>query len=218
MSKSLQGNMPLISMTQAKEISPCEYAEILAKEQFVDHAIRQMWPQIPRIAGPAFTVKCGKGDHLSLHAAIYHAAPGDVLVVETDGQLATTGGNVCAIAQQRGIAGMIIDGLIRDIAEIRELKFPVYARGLMPKPAAKEQMFPFNQAIVCGGVRVNAGDIIVADEDGIAVIPRSQFAQVYAAGKTRTDKDAALNLAQWEKQHSQKIAEKLQELGFKALI
>jgi 4-hydroxy-4-methyl-2-oxoglutarate aldolase len=75
-------------------------------------------------------------------------------------------------------------------------------------------MLPFNQTIVCGGVTVNAGDIVVADEDGIAVIPLAQLDKVYAAGKERTDKDAAMNLSQWEKQHSQKIAAKLQEQGF----
>ena len=203
-----------ISVEQLASISPCEYAEALEREQFIDYAIRQMWPQMPRIAGPAFTVKCGPGDHLSLHAAIYAAQPGDILVVETDSQFATTGGNVCAIAQQRGIKGMVIDGLIRDLAEIRELQFPVYARGVMPKPASKEQFLPFNQTILCGGVRVVAGDMIVADEDGIAVIPEQDLARVYQAAKARTDADAVMNLVEWQAQHQKKIQSKLQELGY----
>ena len=99
----MMSDMQTIATPELVAISTCEYAEILPREQFVDYKIRQMWPQIPRIAGPAFTVKCGKGDHLSLHAAIYEAKAGDILVVETDGEFATTGGNVCAIAQQRGI-------------------------------------------------------------------------------------------------------------------
>jgi 4-hydroxy-4-methyl-2-oxoglutarate aldolase len=201
-----------ISIQELMDISPCEYAETLPRDQFVDYTIRQMWPQMPRIVGPAFTVKCGKGDHLSLHAAIYEAKPGDILVVETDGEFATTGGNVCATAQQRGIKGMIIDGLIRDLAEIRHLQFPVYARGVMPKPAKKEQIYPFNQTIVCGGVRVNAGDVVVADEDGIAIIPLADLVAVYQAAKIRTDADAAMNLAQWQAQHEKKINLKLQEL------
>ena len=206
--------MNTISPAQLVAIATCEYAEALPREQFIDPAVRPMWANMPRIAGPAFTVKCGKGDHLSLHAAIYQARPGDVLVVETDGDFATTGGNVCAIAQQRGIAGMIIDGVIRDVAEIRTLQFPVYARGVMPKPAAKEQFIPFNQPIVCGGVRVNAGDTIVADEDGIAVIPAAQLAEVYAIGKQRTEADAAMDLASWQAQHLKKINSKLAELGY----
>jgi 4-hydroxy-4-methyl-2-oxoglutarate aldolase len=208
--------MPVsISMQDVVKISPCEYSEALAREQFIDSAIHQLWPFMPRIAGPAFTVKCGKGDHLSLHAAIYRASPGDIIVVEADADFASTGGNVCAIAQQRGVVAMIIDGLVRDVGEIRDLQFPVYARGVFPVPAAKEIIYPFNQTIKCGGVVVNAGDIIVADEDGIAVIPKAQLNEVYAAGKARTDKDAAMDLTQWEKQHSQKIAAKLAELGFK---
>lgn len=202
------------TIEQVREISPCEYSEGLPREQFIDPNIHQMWPHMPRIAGPAFTVKCGKGDHLSLHAAIYRASAGDVIVVEADPEYANSGGNVCAVAQQRGIAGMIIDGAIRDIAEIRNAQFPVFARGLMPKPGAKEQMFPLNQPIVCGGVKVHGGDYIVADEDGIAVIPKDELKQVYDLAKARTDKDAGMNLSEWKAQHSKKVESKLQELGY----
>jgi regulator of RNase E activity RraA len=202
------------TIAQLLEVSPCEYSEGLNREQFIDPSIHQMWPQMPRIAGPAFTVKCGKGDHLSLHAAIYRAKAGDVIVVEADPEYANTGGNVCAVAQQRGIAGMIIDGAIRDIGEIRDAQFPVFARGLMPKPGAKEQMFPLNQPIQCGGVTVHGGDYIVADEDGVAVIPKDKLTEVYKLAKTRTDKDAGMDLAEWKAQHSKKIESKLQELGY----
>jgi regulator of RNase E activity RraA len=199
---------------QLLELSPCEYSEGLPIKQFIDPTIHQMWLPMPRIAGPAFTVKCGKGDHLSLHAAIYRAQAGDVIVVEADPDYASAGGNVCAIAKQRGIVAMIIDGFIRDIGEIRDAQFPVFARGLMPKPGAKEQMFPLNKAIQCGGVTVNAGDYIVADEDGVAVIPKDRLNEVYNLAKARTDKDAGMNLAEWKAQHSKKIESKLQDLGY----
>ena len=202
------------TIEQLLKISPCEYSEGLARKQFIDTGIHQMWSPMPRIAGPAFTVKCGKGDHLSLHAAIYRAKKGDVLVVEADPDFASTGGNVCAVAQQRGIVAMVIDGKVRDIGEIRDASFPVYARGVMPKPAAKEQIFPFGQPIQCGGVTVNAGDYIVADEDGIAVIPKDKLTEVYKLAKARTDKDAEMNLSDWQAQHSKKIESKLQELGY----
>jgi regulator of RNase E activity RraA len=104
--------------------------------------------------------------------------------------------------------------MVRDIGEIRDCKFPVYARGMIPKPAAKKQIFPFNQPINCGGVTIYAGDYIVADEDGIAVIPKDKLTEVYELAKVRTDKDAAMNLAEWEAQHSKKIESKLQELGY----
>ena len=203
------------TIEQLLDVSSCEYSEGLPIEQFIDPVIHQMWSQIPRIAGPAFTVKCGKGDHLSLHAAIYRANAGDVIVVEASPDYSNAGGNVCAIAKQRGVVAMIIDGFIRDIGEIREAQFPIYARGLMPKPGAKEQMFPLNQPIQCGGVTVNAGDYIVADEEGIAVIPKDKLTEVYNLAKARTDKDAALNLAEWKVQHSKKVESKLQELGYR---
>ena len=195
-------------------VSTCEYADGLLREQFVDPLIRQLWSPMERVAGPAFTVKCGAADHLSLHAAIYRAKPGDIIVVQADPDFASAGGNVCAVAQKRGIVAMVIDGLVRDLGEIRDCQFPVYARGTMPKPAGKKQIYPFNQPIQCGGVTVNGGDYIVADEDGIAVIPKGKLMEVYDIAKARTDKDAAMDLVEWQTQHSKKIESKLQELGY----
>lgn len=195
-------------------VSPCEYADALPRTQFMDYVIKPLWQGIKRIAGPAFTVKCESGDHLMLHAAIYRARPGDIIVVEADDQFAVAGGNVCAIAQARGVKGFVIDGVIRDIAETRENKFPVFARGVIPKPGAKKCISPLNQPITCGGVTVNAGDIIVADEEGIAVIPQEQAIQAFDIAKARGDKDAAMSLEEWQAQHSEKVESILKELGF----
>jgi len=95
--------------TPFDSVSPCEYADALPREQFMHYAIKPLWEGMPRIAGPAFTVKCEPGDHLMLHAAIYRASPGDIIVVEADDEFAVAGGNVCAIAQSRGIKGFVID-------------------------------------------------------------------------------------------------------------
>ncbi len=195
-------------------ISPCEYADALPREQFMDYGIKPLWHPMPRIAGPAFTVKCAPGDHLMLHAAIYRARPGDVIVVQADDQYAVAGGNVCAIAQARGIKGFVVDGVIRDLAQTRENQFPVFARGVIPKPGAKKCIAPLNQPIVCGGVTVNAGDIIVADEEGIAVVPQKDAPKAYEIAKAREEKDAAMSLGQWEAQHSEKVETILKDLGF----
>ena len=205
-------------MTEQKlpfdSISPCEYADALPREQFMDYVIKPLWQGMPRISGPAFTVKCEPGDHLMLHAAIYRASPGDIIVVQADDKFAVAGGNVCAIAQSRGIKGFVIDGVIRDLAETRENKFPVFARGVVPKPGAKKCVAPLNQPIQCGGVTVNAGDIIVADEEGVAVIPQAQAASAFEIAKARADKDEALSLSQWQAQHSEKVESTLASLGF----
>src|SRR6266851_395737 len=103
------------------------------------YAIQPLWPDIPRIAGPAFTVRTPRHDNLMLHAAIYRAEPGDVIVVEAgDDAMAVAGGNVCAIAQKRGVAGFIVDGVIRDIGESRASGFPLFkAAEVLKKAQAK---------------------------------------------------------------------------------
>jgi len=196
-------------------ISPTAYADGLSRDQFMDMAIHELWPQIPRIAGPAYTVRCVPGDNLMLHAAIYRAPAGSVIVVEAgNSDYAMSGGNVCAIAQKRGIAGFVIDGAIRDIAEVRSARFPVFARGCIPKPGVKESLGELNIPISCGGVQVFPDDIVVADEEGIAVIPKAQKESVWQIAKERTAKDAAQSLADWERAHVAKIERILAEKGF----
>ena len=189
------------------ENATTEYADALAQEQFINFNIKALWQGMPRIAGPAFTVQMKAGDNLMLHSAIYEAPAGSILVVDagSDIRSAVAGGNVCAIAQKRGIVGMIIDGVIRDIAEIREAKFPVYALGNVAKPGVKKFISPLNQPIVCGSVTVNPNDIIVADEEGIAVIPHAQQQEAFDIASKRTTLDKATSLEDWEKAHRAKI-------------
>ncbi len=197
------------------QLSPTAYADGLGREQFMDIGIRELWPQIPRMAGPAYTVRCAPGDNLMLHAAIYRASPGAVIVVEAgDADYAVAGGNVCAIAQRRGIAGLVIDGVIRDIAEVREARFAVFARGCIPKPGMKESLGELNLPVTCGGVRVSPGDMVIADEEGIAVVPCDRLQEVWQIAKDRTDKDAATSLDNWETAHRQKIEALLTAKGF----
>jgi regulator of RNase E activity RraA len=197
-------------------ISPIAYADAqLGREQFMDTGLRAIWSTMPRIAGPAYTVSCPPGDNLMLHAAIYRAEPGSIIVVQAGNlDYAMAGGNVCTVAQRRGIAGFIIDGAIRDVAEVREAQFPVYCRGLVPVPGKKQKLGTLNQPVTCGGVTVNPGDIVVADEEGIAVIPSAQQETLWEIAKLCTDKDAAQSLAEWKANHQAKIEQTLQELGF----
>ena len=205
----------MIDIAKFREISPTAYADGLPRSRFMDIGIKAVWQPIPRIAGIAYTVKCYPGDNLMLHAAIYRAKPGSIIVVEAGSlDYAVSGGNVCAIAQKRGIAGFIVDGVIRDVAEVREGQFPVFARGIMPKPGVKETLGTLNQPINCGGVEVNAGDIIVADEEGIAVIPQADREKVYQIALARTEKEACETLEAWETKHQAKVESILQAKGF----
>ncbi|MFC8829729.1 RraA family protein [Streptomyces sp. NPDC057137] len=201
-------------VTGFKDISPTTLADSLGREQVMDIGIRPLWPSMPRIAGPAFTVRCPAGDNLMLHAAIYRAEPGSVIVVQAgDVDYALAGGNVCAVAQRRGIAGFVLDGVIRDLAEVRESGFPVFARGVIPVPGTKAAVEPLNREVRCGGVAVNAGDIVVADEEGIVVTPRARRDEVLSASRAKLAKEAAESLDEWEAAHRARIDKILADGG-----
>jgi regulator of RNase E activity RraA len=185
---------------------PTAYAMELDRNQILNIDIRGIWPQTPRIAGPAFTVQLYPGDNLMFHAAIYEAPAGSIIVADAvDVNFAVAGGNVCAIAQKNGIAGFVIDGAIRDLAEIRRMVFPVFSRGVIPIPGKKEMSGPLNTPITCGGVKVFAEDVIVADEEGIVVIPQEDQEEVYEKTLSTEAKDANISLEEWEKDHRAKI-------------
>ena len=181
----------------------------------MDIGIRPLWPGMPRVAGPAYTVRCAPGDNLMVHAAIYRAAPGDVIVVEAgDVDYAVAGGNVCAIAQRRGVAAFVVDGVIRDVAEARERGFAVLARGVIPIPGAKDVLGALGGPVRVGGVDVRPGDIVVGDEEGVVVVPAARAAAVLETARARAEKDAATSLDAWEKAHRARIEETLRQKGF----
>jgi len=196
-------------------ISPTTLADVLGRDRVMDIGIRPLWASAPRIAGPAFTVRCPPGDNLMLHAAIHRAEPGSVIVVQAgDVDYAVAGGNVCAVAQRRGIAGFVIDGVIRDLAEAREMGFPVFARGVIPIPGTKAAVAPLNTRIRCGGVDVGAGDIVVADEEGVVVVPAARREAVLRDARARAAKEAGESVEAWEKAHRIRIAKLLADNGF----
>ena len=166
------------------------------------------------VAGPAFTVRCAPGDNLMLHAAILRATPGSVIVVESgDLDYALAGGNVCAVAQRRGIVAFVLDGLIRDLAEVRELRFPVFARGVIPIPGVRKTPGLIDVPVVCGGVTVAPGDVVVADEEGIVVVEKGRAEAVLAQAAPKAEKDATTTLADWVKAHKARIDEITRSLG-----
>jgi 4-hydroxy-4-methyl-2-oxoglutarate aldolase len=198
------------------DISPTTLADVLGREQVMDIGVRPLWPSVPRVAGPAFTVRCAPGDNLMLHAAIYRAEPGSVLVVEAgDVDYALAGGNVCAVAQRRGIAALVTDGVVRDLAEVRALGFPVFARGVIPFPGTKAAVLPLNGEVRCGGVSVRAGDVVVADEEGVVVVPGAHRERVLAGARARLATEAGESLDGWETAHRARVEQILAEGGFR---
>jgi regulator of RNase E activity RraA len=201
-------------MSDFAEIPSTTLADLLGRERVMDIGVRPLWPS-PRVAGPAFTVRCPPGDNLMLHAAVHRAAPGSVIVVEAgDVDYAVAGGNVCAVAQRRGVAAFVVDGVIRDLGEVREMGFPVFARGVIPIPGAKAIVHPLNDRVRCGGVEVDAGDIVVADEEGVVVVPALQQTQVLVDARAKIDAEAGESLDAWEAAHRARIDGILRAHGF----
>jgi len=195
-------------------ISPTTLADLLGGDQVMDLGLRPLWTPAPHLAGPAYTVYCPPGDNLMLHAAIYRAAPGSVIVVESGGLTrALAGGNVMQVAQRRGVAGFVLDGVVRDIAEAREARFPVYGRGVAPIPGAKDIATPLNEPVQVGGVTVHPGDVVVASEEGIVVVPGERAEQVLAAARAKQAREETETLDEWEAAHRAKIEALLAERG-----
>ncbi|HET8576550.1 MAG TPA: RraA family protein [Methylomirabilota bacterium] len=189
-----------------RKLAPTALADFLTLPSVMRHAIRPLWPAMPRIAGPAFTVRTARHDNLMLHAAIYRAEPGDVIVVQAgDEEMAVAGGNVCAVAQRHGVAGFVIDGVVRDVGEARANGFPIFARGVSPIPGAKEGPGAINGTITCGGIKVHPGDVVVADEEGIVVVPLAQAAEILKKAQAKAETEAAQSLDDWEKKHRARV-------------
>lgn len=125
------------------------------------------------MAGTALTVSASPGDNLAIHKAITLAEPGDVLVVDGGGYTgaAYLGELMCASCQAHDLAGVVVDGAVRDRAELAALDMPVYARAITPEGPLKAHPGSINVPVTCAGVAVQPGDIVVGDDDGLAVVP-----------------------------------------------
>jgi regulator of RNase E activity RraA len=204
-----------VNIEAYRALSPTTLADCLPRDQVMNPLLRPLWQDMPRLAGPAYTVRCGPGDSLMLHAAIYRAPPGAVLVVEAaDCDFALAGGNVCAVAHKHGIAGFVVDGAVRDVAEIKASGFPVFCRAVVPKPGSKEYLGSLGAVVTCGGVRVAPGDILIGDLEGIVVVPSGTQESVLQAAQKRAAADAAQSLEDWERDHRRRIDEALAAQGF----
>jgi 4-hydroxy-4-methyl-2-oxoglutarate aldolase len=156
------------------------------------------------VAGPALTVDTRPADNLMLHYALTLAQPGQVLVVDAKGFLeAGPWGDVmtCA-ARHADLAGLVIDGAVRDSAAIVADGFPVFARGVCMKGTGKTQRGRVNVPILCGGTEVRPGDIVVGDRDGVMVIPAAELAQSLELALRREEKEAGSRRALAEGRHS----------------
>jgi 4-hydroxy-4-methyl-2-oxoglutarate aldolase len=167
-------------------------AERVEAEVAVDPGIRAAWTGAA-VAGPAFTVQGAGGDNLALHRAVLAAPAGSVLVADLSGAAHGHWGEVLAVAaQQRGIAGLVIDGGVRDVDEMRDLGFPVFSRNDTVRGTRKLFAGALGVDIRLGGVPVRTGDLVVGDADGVVALPAALVPDVLDRADARVAQEATI--------------------------
>jgi 4-hydroxy-4-methyl-2-oxoglutarate aldolase len=149
----------------------------------LDHRIKPLAPSATIMVGVALTCNAGPADNLALFGALSIARPGDILVAATGGYTGTavTGDLLLGMARNRGIVGFVTDGMVRDIAGILEVGLPVYCAGVTPNSPARNGPGTVGQPVDLGGQRIEAGDVLIGDRDGIVVVPRQRAPAVLEA-------------------------------------
>ncbi|MFC6022575.1 RraA family protein [Plantactinospora solaniradicis] len=159
--------------------------EAAREECFLPYTLRPAWVGA-RLAGPALPVRTAPADNLPLHLAVAAARPGQVLVVAAQGEPCGYWGEVLTVAaQQRGIAGLVIDGGVRDTAALAALAFPTFSSSIALRTTLKNDPGTVGEPIVLGGVTVHTDDLVLADEDGVVVLPADRVGTVLTAARQR---------------------------------
>ncbi|MGE0674589.1 MAG: RraA family protein [Methylibium sp.] len=155
----------------------------------LDPAIRPLFAGA-RMAGPAWPVRCAPGDNLAIHVGMARIPRGSVLVVDAQAFLAGYWGEVLTVAaQSQGVAGVVIDGGVRDTAAIVAMRYPMFVRGVSVKGTVKSNVVSVGEPLLMAGTRVAPGDLVVGDDDGVVCLPADRLAEVLEKARVRTEKE-----------------------------
>jgi 4-hydroxy-4-methyl-2-oxoglutarate aldolase len=160
----------------------------------LDYRIKPLAPQNTVLVGVAMTCHCGPADNLALFGALATAQAGDILVAATDGFTATsvTGDLLLGMAKNRGLLGLVTDGLVRDLAGVLGVGLPVYCAGVTPNSPARNGPGLVGHAVTMGGMTIAPGDIVIGDNDGIVIVPLAQAETVLGKLKDVRAAEASL--------------------------
>ncbi|AMO22638.1 diguanylate cyclase [Ramlibacter solisilvae] len=177
---------------QAAQFQAAVLADVAGRRGAFHGRIAALRPRM-KLAGPALTVDVRPGDNLMIHAAIALARPGDVLVIDGKGDrtAALMGTIMMSACQQRGLAGVVIDGAVRDTLEIDEMDFPVFSVGTNPNGPTKNVPGRIGHAVSCGGVTVRSGDLVLADADGVVVVERERVEGLLPLARKKVEDESA---------------------------
>ena len=185
--------IPTETVTRYKKLSVATVHEAQGRVGLLSPEIRPVKAGL-KLVGRAVTVFATPGDNVMIHVAMEQCEPGDVMVVAVNSrsECGYFGDLLATLMQARGIAGLVIDSGVRDIADLRQMGIPVFSRCISAQGTVKETLGDVNVPVVCGGQVINPSDLIMGDDDGVVVVRRHELDSVAEKSEAREDKEAAI--------------------------